>query len=549
MQTKRKSKNIWSVITIALILLYVLFLIVPLFGLIKSSFYVEGQGFSLAYFKRFFGESYYSQTLINSLLVTVATTLACAVVAFPLAYFMTTVKIKGSSFIQILILISSMSPPFIGAYSWVLLLGRSGVITKSLRSIGITGISIYGFHGILLVLTLQMVPLIYMYLMGAMKNIDKSLVEAAENLGMTGFKRIMKVFVPLLIPTILSASLLVFMRAFADFGTPMLIGEGYQTVPVMIYNQFVGEIGGDTAFAAAISVVVIIMAITIFLVQKYIAEKKAFSMSALHPIEAKKESGIKNIIAHVYVYLYVFISVAPLLYVIYTSFRKTRGSIFVKGLSLDSYKNAFSRLGTSITSTFLLALIAIIIILIIGVLIAYVAVKRRNNMSQTLDVLSMLPYIVPGSVMGISLLSTFSAKPLLLSGTATIMIIAFVIRRLPYTIRSSVTALYQISPSIEEAAENLGATPMKSFTKIVLPMMKSGVISGAILSWIYILSELSTSILLYSPKTKTMTVSIYTEVLRGNYGNAAALATILIVLTVISLMLFFKVSGKKEISM
>lgn len=272
-------------------------------------------------------------------------------------------------------------------------------------------------------------------------------------------------------------------------------------------------------------------------------------MSALHPIEAKKETGLKNIIAHLYVYFYVFVSIAPLLYVIYTSFRKTRGSIFVKGLSLDSYRNAFSRLGTSITSTFILAFIAIIIILIMGVLIAYVAVKRRNNMSQALDVLSMLPYIVPGSVMGISLLSTFSSKPLLLSGTATIMIIAFVIRRLPYTIRSSVTALYQISPSIEEAAENLGASPMKSFTKIILPMMRSGVISGAILSWIYILSELSTSILLYSPKTKTMTVSIYTEVLRGNYGNAAALATILIVLTVVSLMLFFKVSGKKEISM
>lgn len=548
MQSKKKINSIWTMITIGLLLLYVLFLIYPLIGLLRTSFVIDG-GFSLDYFKRFFGEPYYSQTLVNSLWVTIITTALSAIVAFPLAYFMSTVKIKGSSFISILILISSMSPPFIGAYSWILLLGRSGVVTKALRTIGIEGINIYGFTGILLVLTLQMVPLIYMYLMGAFKNIDKSLIEAAENLGMTGFKRILKVFVPLLIPTILSGSLLVFMRVFADFGTPMLIGEGFQTVPVIIFNQFTGEIGGDTAFAAAISVIVIIMAIAIFLIQKWISERMAFSMSALNPIEAKKETGIKNILAHAYIYLFVFISVTPLLYVVYTSFKKTSGSIFVDGYSLQSYTRAFDRLGSSITTTFVLALISLAITVIMAVLIAYVAVKKRNKLSQSLDVLSMLPYIVPGSVMGISLLATFSTRPIVISGTALIMIVAFVIRRLPYTIRSSAAALYQVSPSIEEAAESLGATPAKSFSSIVLPMIKSGVFSGAILSWIYILSELSTAILLYSSKTRTMTISIYTEVIRGNYGIAAALSTILLLLTVVSLILFFKVSGKKEISM
>ena len=549
MANTRSNRGIWSTITIFLVLLYVAFLIIPLFGLLKSSFVVEGS-FSFAYFKKFFSEAYYSKTLINSLQVTICVTLLSAIVAFPLAYVMSTIKIKGATVAQIMILISSMSPPFIGAYSWILLLGRSGVVTKFLKStFGIEGINIYGFTGILLVLTLQMVPLIYMYLMGAMRSIDKSLIEAAENLGTTGIKRIFKLMVPLLIPTILSGSLLVFMKSFADFGTPMLIGEGYQTVPVMIYNQFVGEIGGDTAFAAAISVIVIIMAITIFLIQKYISEKKAFSMSALHPIEAKKEKGMRNILAHLFIWGYVVISVVPLLYVILTSFKKTSGKIFVKGYSLKSYELAFNRLGNSISATFMLAFISIAVIVVIGVLIAYVTVKKRNKLTGSLDILSMLPYIVPGSVMGIALLATFSSRPILISGTALIMIIAFVIRRLPYTIRSSVATLYQISPSIEEAAESLGASPLKVFLSIVLPMMRSGVISGAILSWIYILSELSTSILLYSPKTKTITVSIYTEVLRGNYGTAAALSTLLIFLTVLSLGIFFKVSGKKEISL
>lgn len=546
---KKSNWNIWSSITIVLVMIYVLFLLYPLFGVLQKSVYVEGKGFSLDYFKKFFGEAYYSQTLFNSLKVTVLVTMLSVIVAFVLAYIMSTIQIKGSKIIQVLILISSMSPPFIGAYSWILLLGRSGAITKFLSKIGITGVNIYGFSGILLVLTIQMVPLVYMYLMGSFKSIDKSLIEASESLGITGWKRIVRVFIPLLIPTILAGGLLVFMRAFADFGTPMLIGEGYQTVPVMIYNQFVGEIGGDTAFAAAIAIIVIVIAITTFLIQKYIAEKKAFSMSALNPIESKKEKGLRNIIAHLVVYSYVALSVIPLLYVMYTSFKKTSGKIFVNGYSLRNYQLAFDRMGNSILTSFVLSFISILIVILMGVLIAYVTTKKKNKMTGSLDILSMLPYIVPGSVMGIALLTAFSSKPVLISGTALIMIIAFVIRRLPYTIRSSVSSLYQISPSIEEAAESLGASPLSVFVKIVLPIIKSGVLSGAILSWIYILSELSTSILLYSPKTKTMTVSIYTEVLRGNYGTAAALATVLIVLTVVLLLLFFKVSGKKEISM
>ena len=161
----------------------------------------------------------------------------------------------------------------------------------------------------------------------------------------------------------------------------------------------------------------------------------------------------------------------------------------------------------------------------------------------------MFPYIVPGSILGIALLITFNNKPLALSGTAVIMIISFVIRRSPYTIRSSAAILHQINDGIEEAAISLGASQMKTFFKITLPMMLAGVVSGAILSWITIITELSTSIILYTGKTKTVTVAIYTEVIRGNYGVAAALSTILTVITVVSSLVFLKLSGQKEVSM
>ncbi|MEW9106780.1 ABC transporter permease [Paenibacillus sp.] len=551
MRGTRKRFDIWTNISFLIFAFYMLFLALPLFTMLFKSFFNGTTGdFSLAYFVKFFSKPYYTNALFNSIKVTVCVTALAALIATPLAYIMATVKIKGNSTIRILILLSSMSAPFIGAYSWILLLGRNGVITKFVsNTFGFQMPDIYGFTGILVVLTLQMVPLIFMYVSGALKNVDQSLMEAAESMGYKGINKMRKVLLPLITPTLLAGGLLVFMRALADFGTPMLIGEGFKTVPVLIFTEFISEVGGDDGFAAAISVIVVLFATAVFLLQKFIANRKSFTMSALHPIEAKQKKGIGNIAAHAVIYLYTLIALLPQLYVIYTSFLKSNGRVFVDGFSLQSYQNAFNNIGSVITNTFILAIVSLVVIILLAILIAYVTVRRKNALTNTLDIFTMFPYIVPGSILGIALLITFNDKPLALSGTAFIMIISFVIRRLPYTIRSSAAILHQINGGIEEAAISLGASQMKTFFKITLPMMLAGVVSGAILSWITIITELSTSIILYTGKTKTVTVAIYTEVIRGNYGVAAALSTILTVITVISLLVFLKLSGQKEVSL
>jgi iron(III) transport system permease protein len=545
----KQKKDVWFIITVGISLLYAVFLLYPLVTLLAKS--VMGpEGVSFASFAKFFSSRYYYGVIINSLLVTLSVTVCTCLFAVPLAYILTTVKIRFASIIQILILISSISAPFIGAYSWILLLGRSGVVTKFFRNVvGITTPDIYGFAGILLVLTLQLTPLIYMYVSGALRAVDSSLLEAAESMNCTGIKKMFRITAPLILPTILAGSLLVFMRALADFGTPMLIGEGFRTIPVLIFNEFISEMGEDDSFAAAISVMVIIFAITLFLVQKFVAEKKAFKMSSLRPIEAKKERGIKNILAHAFVYLYIFLAIIPQLYVIYTSFLKTSGKIFVKGYSLSSYAVAFSKVGDAIRNSFVLGLSSLVLIVVTASLIAYVTVRRPGPLTGILDISTMFPYIVPGSILGIALLVTFNKQPVYLSGTAFILIIAFTIRRLPYTIRSSSALLHQISVSTEEAAISLGASKFKTFTRITLPAILPGIFSGAILSWISILTELSTSVILYTTATRTMTIAIYTEVLRGNYGTAAALSSILSVITVASLLIFFKLSGTRELGM
>lgn len=541
--------DVWGFITLFTIVLYALFLIYPMAFLVKQAlFNAETGKFTLEEFEKFFSKSYYFATLFNSFKLSITATLLAVAIGTPLAYIFSIYKIKGKRFLSMLIIIASMSAPFIGAYSWILLLGRNGVITSFLGNLGIHTPDIYGFGGIVLVMTMQLFPLVFLYVRGALKNVDNSLLEASKNLGCAGIKSFFKVVVPLIIPTILAASLLVFMRAFADFGTPMLIGEGYRTFPVVLYNEFISEVGGDDSFASAIAVIAILITTLVFLIQKYIANKKSFSLNALHPIEEKKAKSGINALVHFFSYLIIGIAVMPQCYVIYTSFKKTEGKIFTAGHSLNSYKEAFSKLGTSIQNTIIMPATALAVIVLLAVLIAYLVVRRKNNITNLVDIISMIPFIVPGTVLGIALLISFNKKPLLISGTMFIMVAALVIRRLPYTIRSSVAVLAQIPMSIEEAAISLGATKMKAFFRVTAPMMAGGILSGAILSWVTMISELSTAIILYTGKTKTLTVAVYTEVVRGNYGVAAALSTILTLLTVLSLVIFSKFSKNKEVS-
>lgn len=554
MKQKSFKLDIWNGSGLFILITYLLFLVYPLGSLLKQAVVVSGS-LSLENFVTFFSKTYYSETLINSFKVSITATICALIVGILLAYLFAMYEFKGKKVLQILIVIASMSAPFIGAYSWILLLGRNGIITTFLANVfHITMSDIYGFTGITLVFTLQLFPLIFLYVSGAFKSIDNSLLEAAESMGSSGISRFFKVILPLLLPTILAGALLVFMRAFSDFGTPMLIGEGYRTFPVLIYTEFMSEVGGDASFASSLAVIAIIIALTIFLIQKYIANKNTFTMSSLHPISQRSIKGVKKAVVYIVSYGIVFLAILPQLYLIYTSFLNTQGMVFVPGYSLNSYREAFNRMGSAIFNTIRIPLMALVIVVIFSIFISYLTVKKKNTLTATIDILSMIPYIVPGTVLGISYLAAFNtgianSGILAITGTALIIVISLTVRRLPYTIRSSVATLGQIPDSIEEAASSLGSSKLNTFARITVPMMVSGIVSGAILSWITMISELSTSILLYNVNTKTMPVAIYTEVIRGNYGIAAALSTILTAITVASLLLFMKVTKSDSITM
>ena len=222
---KKKQKiDMWMGISLGILLLYIVFMLYPLLKILVQSVLDNEQGtFTMQYFKQFFSDTYYFSTLLNSFKIAVCVTVVTLALGVPLAYLYNMYELKGRNFLQVMIILCSMSAPFIGAYSWILLLGRSGIITKFFsRNLGIEMPSIYGFNGILLVLATKLFPLVFLYVSGALKNIDNSLLEASSNMGCRGVKRFFKVVVPLCMPSILAAALMVFMRALADFGLSLI---------------------------------------------------------------------------------------------------------------------------------------------------------------------------------------------------------------------------------------------------------------------------------------------------------------------------------------
>ena len=253
---------------------------------------------------------------------------------------------------------------------------------------------------------------------------------------------------------------------------------------------------------------------------------------------------------HLYCYLLIFIAILPQIYIVIDSFRDYKGQVAQNTYSFSNYHNAVRKLlPRAIRNSLLISFVSLAVIVIIAVLIAYLVVRRSSALNHTIDTITMLPYIMPGAVIGISLIISFNSKPFVLTGTMAIMIISMAIRRMPYTSRSATATMMQIPISTEEAAISLGASKLKTFVGITIPQMASGIISGAILSFVSIVTEVSSSIFLFNNKTVTLTIGTYQAISLGSYGTASAFATVTTIVTVICLVAYlFFTRGSERMS-
>jgi iron(III) transport system permease protein len=506
----------------------------------------ESEAFTLANYIKVLTHPYYLGALWNTLVVGVGGMVGACLLGIPLAYFMARYVIRGRSAIATLAVLALVSPPFIGAYAWVMLLGNSGWITQGFKSAGIALPTIYGIHGIVLVFSLKFFPFVYLMTESALRNINRSYDEAARNLGCSPWQRLFKVTLPLVFPAASSGAILCFVLSIADFGTPSIIGRDLRTLSTIAYNQYTSEMGGRPTMAVSISMLMIVISMLAVALQRFIINKRRYAGSMTNLIAPRRVGGVKGALAHAACWGIVLLATVPIAVVIYTSVLQTSGPVFTGGFGLNSYARVLREVPDAIANTFLFSLLAVALITVIGSLIAYLIVRRGTAQSGFLDTVLMVPYVVPGVVMAIGFLLTFNSGALDLVGTASIIVLILFIRRLPYGVRATASVLRQIKPSIEEAAVNLGASPAQAFLKVTVPLMLPGLIAGAMMSFITAINELSSTLLLYTARTTTMPVRIYSAVLDGEFGVAAALSTILLVSSGLCVFVVLRFSQAKE---
>lgn len=542
-----RNFGFWSMVTLLGYLLVALLLVYPLFNIFRYSFMdVETGALSLSNYLDFFSTPYYRVAFINSLIVSLGGTIGSLLLGVPLAFLTTRYRIRGTSLLSTFAVLALLSPPFIGAYAWITMLGRNGFVRNALEVLGIRLPSIYGALGIILVYSLQYYPFVFLLTASGLKTVDRSLEEAAENLGTRSVRKFFRITLPLVIPSITSGALISFMMSLANFGTPMILGGNFRVLPTMAYNFYVSEVAGRPGMASTVSIVLMLSATLVIFLQRYAASRRKYASVLLNRPLMKELTGGKSVVAHAVCYFIVILSTLPLAVIVVFSFRRTSGPVFAEGFGLDSYIRIFQDVPKTITNSLLFSAAAIVLIVIAGTLLGFVLARRQTNSARALDPLLMIPYIVPGTVLGIGFITAFNQRPLLLSGTGLIIILAYFIRRLPYSVRSSASILKQIDPALEEAGISLGSPPGRTFRKIALPLMVPGIVSGAVMSWITSVNELSASILLYVGRTMTMPIRIYLSVMDGYFGPASAMSTILLLATGTALYILNTVGPGKE---
>lgn len=541
-----RRRDFWWSITVLAFLAVLAFLVYPLATVLGTSFTGEGNRFVLAdNYHRFFTHRYYYSSIINSLYLSTLATLGAVLVGTALALAVVRYPLPGKTFLRTAANLALLSPPFIGAYSWVVLFGRMGLVNRILGTFGWELPTIYGWRGILLVFIVQYFPFVFLLVSAALRSVDQSIEDAALSLGSPPRRTFRTAILPVIAPSLTAGALLVFMATMADFGTPMIIGEGLRTLPTLMYGEFINELGGNPAMASTLGSILILVNTTALMAQRYYAFRKAYNVVCIQPLKVQRISPGNRAVLTVIAYAVVAVALIPSTTIIISSFMPTRGPVMYAGFSLQSYQTIFHLVPRAIANTFMLTTMAVLLDVLLGVLVAYLLARRRSHAHALLDALIMLAYAIPGTVVGVGLIVVYNRPPVLLTGTWIILLVSYFIRHLPYPVRTCTAMLQQIDVRVEDASVSLGVPPFRTFLKVTIPLMFPAILSGAALSWMTTIGELSSSILLYSGPWATMSVAIFTEVFSNHFGTASALASILIAAAFVPLFLTYRVLGER----
>lgn len=527
--------------------------IYPTILLFTRSFMVAGR-FSLQNYVRAFSIEGNFKAIYNSIWVSAAVTLLCVIIGTSLAWLTSRTDIGNKNHLRTMFMIPFSIPPFVGAMAWIRLFGPAGLANELVSFI--TGMkqeifNIYSPLGVVLVLAVHSYPFVFINVAGALDRMDPTLEESARIAGAGVFRTMLTITLPLVTPSIVAGGILAFIVTIENFGIPAMLGmrARFFVLPTVIYRLLQVP---DIPAAIALSIFLIALTILALLAQRWILGRRRYAVisgKAIQPRIARLGIWKPTLTTGAWIFVFLVV-ILPLFAVLVTASTKYVGAPLVPENFTTKYflyiLFEFPMTQRAILNSLFLAGAAATIAMFLGAVISYMKVKAKVPGSGILDAVGTIPYAIPGIVIGVAMILAWSVGPIVLYGTIWIMLIAYLMRYLPSSIRSTNATLHQIDNSLEEAARTSGASWIEALKDVVLPLLRPGMLAGWILVFMPAFRELTISVLLWSVGTETVGVATY-ELQDAGYNEiAAALACIVLVISLIGDHLIWRIKGRVE---
>lgn len=526
-----------------LILLFLcVFLLWPVGLVIFTAFVDETGRLTLGHFANFLGQSVFKESFLNSLWVALASVFFASLIAIPLAYFTVRFDFRGALLIQTLGVLPLIMPPFVGAVALQLIFGRNGSVNLLLNEwFGFTVPIMDGLVGVVFVESIHYFPFILLNLVAAMRNIDGAMEESALNLGARGFRLFRRVIFPLAMPGYLAGAALVFVKVFDDLGTPLVMGVTNMLAPQAYLR--ITSVGIDDPLGYVISVIMIVFSILALWVAARVMKGKDYAtlQKGGSALQKRKLSAWEAVLAYGWIVVLLLVTLAPHLGILLMSFSKVWSfSVLPDSYTLEHYATVFNESGYMISNTLLYCVMAAGLDVIIGTAIAYLILRTQLPARQWLDYLASVALAIPGLVLAIGYLRMFKGVNVPFTDTPVVatwvlIMLAYAVRRLPYALRSCMAALQQVHVSLEEAAQSMGATRMRTIRRVMVPLMAGGILAGFVTSFITAAVELSATIMLASAQSQapmSYGIYLYMQSISGR-GPGAALGVLAVVVVAV----------------
>ena len=524
------------------------FLVYPLLNVFGASVLdAQGQSFTLANYGKMLGRPFYRGAIVKTLGIGAAATVITTVLAVPLAFSLARLPIPGKAAILALAAMPLVLPSFVSAYAIVLLLGNSGIATLWLKSVGLNIGSIYGAGGIVLVYTLTLYPYVLLPTVAAFKAVGVSMEEAAQGLGSSPARTVRTVILPIVLPAVLAGALLVFIETLENFGVPFVLAEDLPIFAVEAFKLFIGETAPNPASAGVLATLLILTTALVLLVQRHFLSSRRFATNTRQAPPILRIGPGLRIAATIYCWTLVLLALVPFFAIVVLSFLEFRGPVLHGNFSLANFTTLFARDTRPLANTLVFASAAALCTTLVGVPIGYVVTRYRAGIATLLDVVATLPFAVAGTVLAIGFVVSFNSGLVILTGGPLILVLAYTVRKIPFAVRSASAIVHQIDVSLEEASISLGRSPLQTFLRVVVPLMLGGIVSGVVLTWVTVASELSATVVLYSGQWRTMTVVMFQALEGSGAGTATAAASTLIVVTLIPVVLLYRLVRRYEL--